>query len=871
MNNEIDDKVYIPLTPFKGWVLENFPFIEADFDAITNYELICKITEYLNNVINNQNEVQDLASELVTGYNNLLNYVNDEINNKLDEMAEDGSLTNLIKNYVDPIINTFENNVTDQLESFDNRLSAVASGSPIPVASTSSMTDTSRVYVNTTDGKWYYYDGDSWEIGGTYQATGIGENTVSYNELSKLLENKLYKTITADDILWLQNYNVYQGNIVSGANIVTSRAFLMPKGGTIAINSDFDARITWYDLNRVYVNNTGSFASQTNWVAPIDCYVRISMYNHEDATQTQLSDANSTNVVFKGLLPLNQISSIIDDIKFTSLSAKRVKTSPIFVGKGTKIRLADNDFKYNSGQSNSATLELFDVRKAGETKNLTSRDYGTTQVTIDEDCFVEIGVRLAGSPDISSDDFEKIRNGLEIEYVNCNKTKLNIVIYTGNNSKVELIDHYSGTLSALKLNGDLVIYNGNKNHVISWSDIKTQFSSNVVTIDNEEYLSISNYRMFYFDLDDNDLHYEQYNGASLNLKTNIVPLLMTGYNNFIGGELLNIFIRQNSFNYVDTNLSNLFNSTLYPDYNWKTKAQAYTDELANLNTNIETFVFFTDPHLMGSANALNETTLQSYISKLQKMYNSIPVNFIVGGGDWLNNDDTPTYARQKLGYVDGFMNSMFKNYYGILGNHDSNYQGKLTTESERYTGILSLDNVINLMYRKYGKCYYKFDGVKSKNYVLDTGLDTTLSSVWDLGMNDYKWTQIGWLANELIDDDPIHATVMMHMIWKTYTNLDVTAFTDNVTKLIEAYNDHTTINLNSVTYDFTNCEGHVDYVLGGHLHIDYNATINNVLCIGTLNFTNGNVPSYDIVINDYENSKVKLIRVGTGSDREFNI
>ena len=111
--NKINDKDYKVLTPFKGWVLENFPFIEADFDAITNYELYCKIVEYLNNVIYNQNQVQDLGSELVAGYNDVVDYVNnyfdnldvqEEVNNKLDQMVADGTLTNIIKNYIDPFI-----------------------------------------------------------------------------------------------------------------------------------------------------------------------------------------------------------------------------------------------------------------------------------------------------------------------------------------------------------------------------------------------------------------------------------------------------------------------------------------------------------------------------------------------------------------------------------------------------------------------------------------------------------------------------------------------------------------------------------------------------------------------------------------------
>ena len=106
---KIDKKEYKNLTPFKGWVLENFPFIEADFDAITNYQLYSKIVEYLNNVIYNQNQVQGLSNELVDGYNSVVDYVNnyfdnlnvqDEINNKLDQMVESGQLQEIITDYL---------------------------------------------------------------------------------------------------------------------------------------------------------------------------------------------------------------------------------------------------------------------------------------------------------------------------------------------------------------------------------------------------------------------------------------------------------------------------------------------------------------------------------------------------------------------------------------------------------------------------------------------------------------------------------------------------------------------------------------------------------------------------------------------------
>ena len=53
------------------------------------------------------------------------------------------------------------------------------SGAPLPAASTADMTDTTKVYVNTTDGHWYSYNGESWEDGGVYQATALADFSVN--------------------------------------------------------------------------------------------------------------------------------------------------------------------------------------------------------------------------------------------------------------------------------------------------------------------------------------------------------------------------------------------------------------------------------------------------------------------------------------------------------------------------------------------------------------------------------------------------------------------------------------------------------------------------------------------------------------------
>ena len=110
MNDNLPDqkeykKYNYKLTPFKLCVLQNFPFIEADFDAITNYQLLCKVVEYLNHVIDNQNTVEDnfkvMADNLTTLYNFLDTLdLQDEVNNKLDEMTEEGTLQEIISQYL---------------------------------------------------------------------------------------------------------------------------------------------------------------------------------------------------------------------------------------------------------------------------------------------------------------------------------------------------------------------------------------------------------------------------------------------------------------------------------------------------------------------------------------------------------------------------------------------------------------------------------------------------------------------------------------------------------------------------------------------------------------------------------------------------
>lgn len=106
---------FIP--PFRRFVLQNFPFIEHDFDALTSYQLFCKVVEYLNKVIGSQNEVTQQMQYVLDYFNNL--DVQEEIDNKLDEMAESGELAEIIASYLDTKA-IFAFNTVSEMKSAEN-------------------------------------------------------------------------------------------------------------------------------------------------------------------------------------------------------------------------------------------------------------------------------------------------------------------------------------------------------------------------------------------------------------------------------------------------------------------------------------------------------------------------------------------------------------------------------------------------------------------------------------------------------------------------------------------------------------------------------------------------------------------------------
>ena len=132
---------YTDLQPFRFWCQKVLPLVYDD--SLSYYELLCKVVDYLNKTMEDVGVLEGDVTKLHKAYKELQGYVNDyfstldvqeEINNKLDEMANNGTLGEILK-------------------------SVITVNQPVLVNNKEEMVNTSYLYILASDGYVYYYDG----------------------------------------------------------------------------------------------------------------------------------------------------------------------------------------------------------------------------------------------------------------------------------------------------------------------------------------------------------------------------------------------------------------------------------------------------------------------------------------------------------------------------------------------------------------------------------------------------------------------------------------------------------------------------------------------------------------------------------------
>lgn len=332
------------LTPFKFFCLTNFPFIEEDFDALTNYQLLCKVVEYLNNVIKTTNTIGTQTEKLTNAFNTLKSYVDnyftnldvqEEINNKLDQMAENGTLTNLIKSYLNPIIteqnqkiNSLNNQLTEGLNNARTKNELIT------------MADLSQDVKTAITGGSVAVVGEN-----SVQNSNIVNNTISQTKMKDAILSEFGNLIEYDKCSLSKTLDNTGNEVDSVARDVSD--FIPILGENYHVGNNNAYSVYYYTIDKTFISyqspNTSNLIKLT--IPENAKYFRVTMYKSSYSGYGQYPYVAINDDKYIGT--------------FTNIVGTPTITSPLYTKND--IILADDNIKNNSINQNKFDTETFNI------------------------------------------------------------------------------------------------------------------------------------------------------------------------------------------------------------------------------------------------------------------------------------------------------------------------------------------------------------------------------------------------------------------------------------------------------------------------------------------------------------------------------
>lgn len=213
------------------WVEELQCQNSIDFQGIKNIkESIKKLNSEITKAKNLNNSIN---KKILSEYEKIKKIILDEnvsvtLDNKISNVNK---LLNDLKSNVYSLENgqAFEKKTNENIKTISSQLdnkaskddmARISSGTPLFATNVAEMTDTTRNYVNTTDGYLYIYSGSAWVKSSVlYQSSGINNNSVSHrkleDELKALFVPYYSKELTP---IWIDGLSIkYDGTTVESS------------------------------------------------------------------------------------------------------------------------------------------------------------------------------------------------------------------------------------------------------------------------------------------------------------------------------------------------------------------------------------------------------------------------------------------------------------------------------------------------------------------------------------------------------------------------------------------------------------------------------------------------------------------------------
>ena len=294
---------YTDLQPFRFWCQKVLPLVYDD--SLSYYELLCKVVDYLNKTMKDVGVLEGDVTGLHEAYKKLQGYVNDyfstldvqeEINDKLDAMAKNGSLTALISPLLPALISDWlTKNISPTTPVIDKTLTISGAGADAKVTGTRLLKDgvgysyqysTLNNYRGTSNASSFDLNGSSFLDSSHYKDVTSGSNVDLIGFGGTLINNiKNPNTETLDvyciidlrnqnavgslslwlsdsKMSWSNDHVVYGGGIKPEFGTINIYKFTLKKGGS---NKDISNAIIRIDnVSNVPENFNFKFALLTD-------------------------------------------------------------------------------------------------------------------------------------------------------------------------------------------------------------------------------------------------------------------------------------------------------------------------------------------------------------------------------------------------------------------------------------------------------------------------------------------------------------------------------------------------------------------------------------------------------------------------------
>ena len=233
-----------------------------------------------------------------------------EINDNYNKAIQEGSTGNL------EVIDARGgyNNLGQKIKSIDSSLEQKANknevGSPLIASSVGEMTDKSKVYVNTTDGNWYSWNGSVWISGGVYNSQGIGNGEITLEKTAFSITGKnLYNKYNVEDGYFI-NWN--NGNKTVNADLSNSNYIKVRIGEKLTFS--LNAIVNYYTKNKVWISGVSSAKTIT---IPSNCeYIIVSINKKEkNIFQIEYGETSTDYEEFKGELISKDVIELDNKLK----------------------------------------------------------------------------------------------------------------------------------------------------------------------------------------------------------------------------------------------------------------------------------------------------------------------------------------------------------------------------------------------------------------------------------------------------------------------------------------------------------------------------------------------------------------------------